>query len=129
MNDLSGTSGIAKLLAVSLLAIAANVTPAAAESPVKATCSAPDHLANLKVAYAPEYPAIAKAEGIHGSTLVHVSLARSGDVKSATVAQSSGYAALDNEALVSIRSSKYEPETVSCQAVPGDYFVKVTFEE
>ena len=131
MNDLKGTGGIAKLLAVSLLAIAANVTTAgasSAESPKKASCSAPDHLANLKIAYAPEYPTIAKEEGIQGSTLVHVTLTRSGALKDATVAKSSGFATLDNEALLSVRASKYEPETVACQPVAGDYFVTVTFE-
>ena len=132
MNNFDGTSGIAKLLAVSLLAIAANVPAhgvSAAQPPVKATCSTPDHLANLKVAYDPEYPLIAKEQGIKGSALVHVGLARSGAVQSATIAKSSGSDILDREALASVRASKYEPETVSCQPVAGEYIVDVNFGE
>ena len=131
MNDLDGTNGILKLFAVSLLALAANVPAhgvSAAQPPAKATCSAPDHLANLTMAYAPEYPTIAKNEGIAGSTLVHVDLARSGAVTRATVAKSSGFVALDREALSSVRASKYEPQTVSCLPVAGEYLVEVTFE-
>ncbi len=132
MNHLDGTSRIAKLLAFSLLAVAANAPArgvSAAEPPVKATCSAPDHLANLKAPSPPEYPTIARNEGITGSTVVRISLGPSGDVRNATVARSSGFAALDREALASARISKYEPETVSCRPVAGDYFVNVTFEE
>lgn len=131
MNNLDGTSGICKLLAVSLLAIAANVPAqgvSAAEPALKATCSAPDHIANIKAAYAPAFPYIAEQEGITGSTLVHVDLAPSGAVQNATVAKSSGFASLDREALSSVRASKYEPETVSCRPVAGEYLVDVSFE-
>jgi protein TonB len=126
------TNGTTKLLVFSLLAVAANVPASgasAAEPPVKATCSAPDHIAALKSASDPAYPAIAKAEGISGSTLVRVSLNSSGAVKKAIVAQSSGFAVLDSEALASARTSAYDPETVSCRPVAGTYFVNVTFAE
>jgi protein TonB len=123
-------NNLTKLVAFGLLAAAANVPASgvsAAEPPVKATCSAPDHSAALKAANDPQYPAIAKAEGISGSTLVRVSLNATGAVEKATVAQSSGFAILDNEALASARTSAYDPETVSCRPVAGTYFVNVTF--
>ncbi len=131
MNNLDRTGGIAKLLVITLVAVAANVPAhgvSAAEPQRKATCSAPDHLANLREVFEPEYPSILKNEGVTGSTLVQVSLARSGAIQSATVAKTSGYFALDQEALSSALASKYAPETVSCRPVAGEYFVNVTFE-
>jgi protein TonB len=132
MNHPVRNNGLTKLFAFSLLAVAASVPASgvsAAEPSVKATCSAPDHIASLKAASDPDYPAIAKAEGIHGSTLVRVSLNSTGAVKKATVAQSSGFTVLDNQALESARTSVYDPETVSCRPVAGTYFVNVTFDE
>jgi hypothetical protein len=80
-------NNLTKLVAFGLLAAAANVPASgvsAAEPPVKATCSAPDHSAALKAANDPQYPAIAKAEGISGSTLVRVSLKATGAVEKAS---------------------------------------------
>lgn len=120
---------VAKLLAASLLAIAPLVSSrgaAAADLP-KASCSTQERPAVIDMSYAPVYPAIAVAVGMHGSTLVRIHLSSSGNVESATVARSSGFAALDEEAVASARLTSYKPEAIDCRPVEGDYLVEESF--
>lgn len=62
-----------------------------------------------------------------GTTLVEISLDTNGSLTKTMILKSSGHAGLDQSALVSVRQSKYAPESVNGSPVAGDYTVEVTF--
>ena len=131
MNRSVKSGSVLRLLAASMLAVAAaapsNVS--ALETSARATCLMKDHLAAVARAYDADYPQIAKAAGVEGTTVVRVALAKTGSLKSSVVARSSGNAALDAAALESARATTYTPATVACQPVEGDYLVEVVFKQ
>lgn len=118
-------------LAACVLCVAA-VSPlgaSAAQPALKATCSAPDHLATFDETYNPNYPALASALGLRGTAVVRIALARTGRLKSAAIAHSSGHRQLDEAALEAARASTFRPETVACQGVEGEYLIEVGFDQ
>jgi TonB family protein len=93
-----------------------------------ASCGAPDRPASVVRSAIPETPAFAQISGAAGDVVVRVDLMPDGSLQDAAVAQSSGSAALDREALRVARESEYSPALESCRAVPGSYLFTVTFD-
>jgi periplasmic protein TonB len=61
----------------------------------------------------PDYPDLAKEQGIQGTCIVEVVISTTGQVLSAKVFQSSGNALLDNEAIKAAKRSGYKPPSVT----------------
>ena len=74
-----------------------------------------------------EMPAIAQEMGIGGTSAVKINLAANGDLRSASLFQSSGNRWLDDAAMRSATLSRYIPETIDCRHVAGSYLVDVAF--
>jgi TonB family protein len=92
------------------------------------SCGAPDRSASIVRSATPEMPAFAKLAGASGTVGVRVDLMPDGSLEDATISQSSGNAALDDEALRVARESEYAPALQGCRAVPGSYLVTVIFD-
>jgi len=102
-------------------------SPVAVASTHPASCTVNYQPASIVHSVAPEYPEIAKAERITGTTVIRVDLSETGRVKGSSVAVSSGSMILDQAALRTAQSMVYAPEILSCRAVPGSYAVEVEF--
>jgi TonB family protein len=75
----------------------------------------------------PEYPAIAVGQGIDGQALIVFTLASDGNLKGASIAQTSGNQWLDQAALYAVKKSRYEAAVHDCSRVGGTYGVEVGF--
>ena len=109
---------------------AAPATPGQPATPaptLKPTCANPNADANATNPVTPDYPEIAKAQGVEGTTQIAVALDASGNVLSATVHKSAGNAALDNAAISAAKQSKYSPEVVNCVKTAGTYLFRADF--
>jgi TonB family protein len=62
-----------------------------------------------------------------GTASVQVNLSATGAVLSATIAKSTGNAALDQAALLAAKQSTYKPEIKDCVPVAGAYLYRVDF--
>ena len=69
----------------------------------------------------PEYPQEARSHRIAGSGVCVVSVDASGNVTSASMAQSTGSPLLDTSALRTVRTWKFKPGTVSKVSVPIEF--------
>jgi TonB family protein len=98
--------------------------PAAAPM-VAAACAQPNSEARVVTAAEPEPPHGLK---LHGTVNVVVTIAPSGHVTSATVAHSSGNAAIDGAVVDAARRSTYSPKIVNCTPVQGRYVFHAEFE-
>jgi TonB family protein len=90
-------------------------------------CSAPDRAAGVLTSAIPDYPEIARMQGVAGSALVQVELAPSGRPEHAAIARSSGNEYLDREALRVVLASRFTPATSGCEALAGRYLYEVEF--
>ena len=90
-------------------------------------CAADDQLARVVRSVDPDYPAIAKLQGLAGTSKIRVDLTATGSVAGAYVVVSSGSSILDQAAIRTAKSIGYAPETRSCTALPGSYAVDVEF--
>ena len=103
-------------------------TPVPTATPtLKPTCANPNADANATNPVTPDYPDIAKQQGIEGTTQVAVSLDANGGVLSATVHKSSNNSSLDNAAISAAKASKYSPEIVNCVKTAGTYIFRADF--
>jgi TonB family protein len=76
---------------------------------------------------APDYPAMARALGQTGTTLVKVSLTDTGAVDAVAIYRSSGSDALDRSALNAAQRSHYKPQLFRCDPVAGAYLYTANF--
>jgi protein TonB len=90
-------------------------------------CAVPNKDATTTRAVEPEYPEMAKQQGVVGVTQVKVSLSATGSVQGVAVYKSSGNAALDQAALSAARASAYAPEVENCQPIAGSYLFRADF--
>lgn len=74
-----------------------------------------------------EMPEIAQEMGIGGTSAVKIDLAANGDLRSASLFESSGNRWLDNAALRSARMTRYSSESIDCRHVAGSYLLNVEF--
>ena len=72
----------------------------------------------------PEYPHGARSRRVAGSGVCVVSVDASGNVTSASMAQSTGSPLLDTSALRTVRTWKFKPGTVSKVSVPIEFTMK-----
>jgi protein TonB len=75
----------------------------------------------------PDYPDMARQQGIEGTTQVKVSLDATGAITGATVYKSAGNIQLDNAAIAAAKASKYAPEIVNCVKTAGSYLFRADF--
>ncbi len=111
-------------LAVSPIAPADNTTIGMTEN---GSCTVPDVPAVVKVAAIPDMPFIAQLQHAAGTTYVQVDIDPSGAILNASIARSSGYEALDREAISATQLSQFRPEIKDCEPVGGSYLYEVEF--
>jgi len=99
----------------------------AAADPASTGCVVPNVAASTVIAALPNKPVIADNYNLTGTTWVQVDLDPNGQIASASIAKSSGYATLDQAALEAARQSTFRPETQDCQQRPGSYLFEVDF--
>ena len=75
----------------------------------------------------PRYPREARNHGWQGTTLLRVEVKPSGEACKIEVAQSSGYALLDDASVEAVRSWKFVPARLGDQAVAGAVEVPITY--
>jgi TonB family protein len=101
--------------------------PVAVASARPASCSVDYRPASIVRSVAPEYPEIAKVQGVTGTSVIRVDLSETGAVLGASLAVSSGSSVLDRVAIGTVRSMAYAPEQRSCIPIAGSYAVRVEF--
>jgi len=123
-----------KLMALALAACsvspfseAAQASTGTAGAAAPRSCPSVDRPASILRTATPEIPPLAKLEGASGDVLVRVDLRPDGKLESAAIAQSSGNAALDREALRVARETEYGSGVESCHGISGSYLYKVSF--
>jgi TonB family protein len=92
-----------------------------------ATCTAGHQDAAPIEMSQPEMPWLAKLMRLSGSVKVRIDLDDAGTLQSVSIAESSGNAILDREALKAVRESTFSPEKVDCVGMAGSYAVEVSF--
>jgi protein TonB len=98
-----------------------------AVAPKQAASCAADLPARIIHFAKPDYPAIARLQGLSGTSLIRVDLSDTGTVSGAFVSISSGSSILDRAAIRTAQSMAYAPESRSCTAIAGSYAVEVEF--
>ncbi len=122
-----------KLMALALAACSVSAFSSSARASTGAavveprSCPSADRAATILRTATPEIPPLAKLEGASGDVLVRVDLKSDGKLEGATIAQSSGNAVLDREALRVARETEYDSGVESCHALSGSYLYKVSF--
>jgi protein TonB len=101
--------------------------PAAMASAHPASCTVAYQPARIVQSGKPEYPAIARLDGLAGTTRIRVDLGETGSVLNTYVTVSSGSSVLDQAAIRTAKSMVYAPETRSCAGTAGSYAVEVEF--
>jgi TonB family protein len=111
--------GVAVLQGMTAVAVAAS-------PPSGGNCPATD--VSVAHAVAPAYPTAAmRFVQSPIAVQVIVMVAADGSVKSAAIAQSSGYTQPDANALQAAQASTYKPKTVDCKPVEGLYVFRADF--
>jgi protein TonB len=109
-------------------ASSAGTGSAATPSPTpKASCAQPHVDAAVTRAVEPDYPELARQQGLTGTTQVKVTLAETGTVVDAQVYASSGSPALDAAAIAAAKRSIYTPEIDDCRQHAGSYLFRAEF--
>lgn len=102
-------------------------TTASPAIPANGQCTTPDTEARMTQAYPAQWP----KEGVKGvnsaTAKVLINLDSLGNLVGARIANSSGSAILDDEALNAARQSKYAPESHNCTSFARSYYLDVMF--
>jgi protein TonB len=107
---------------------AATAPPAATPAPTqKPSCANPNVPATTTRPVEPDYPEMARQQGMTGTVQVKVTLAATGSVQGAVVYKSSGSAALDNAAIAAAKQSSYAAEVDNCVPTAGTYLFRADF--
>ena len=122
-----GPKLFAAALAASSIGLATGHAQAATTTYGQGACPAPNRAAAAISNPAPEYPEMPKLEQIGGAAVLQIHLSANGTMEGAQIAQSSGNADLDREALRVANNTRFAAEKVNCQAVEGDYLYAVEF--
>jgi TonB family protein len=103
------------------------LTPAPTKALFNTNCLQPFQTAGVKAVVPPDYPEPLR-RGNTGTAQVLVTINPGGSLADATVFQSSGDINFDRAALRAARETTYNSAVAYCQAVPGKYLFKVTFQ-
>jgi protein TonB len=76
----------------------------------------------------PRYPEAARRAGIEGVTTLRFEVRADGTVGAISVETSAGYAALDQAAMIAVRTWRFEPARRGSEAVPVWVTLPVRFE-
>jgi protein TonB len=102
-------------------------SPATPTPSPKPACAQPHVDAVVTRPADPEYPELARQQGVTGVTQVRVTLTETGGVSDAEVYKSSGNALLDRAAVTAAKQSSYAPEIDNCVKVSGSYLFRAEF--
>ena len=75
----------------------------------------------------PPYPRVAKREGWEGTVVLRMNISADGDVGKVTIQESSGYPALDESAMQSAKTWRFDPAKDGEFSVSAVVFAPVTF--
>lgn len=110
---------------------AAAEPPAAVAAPSVATASVADSDPDYKAAYLnnppPQYPMVARRNGLQGRVLLSVEVLADGACGQISIQKSSGYAMLDNAALQTVKSWRFVPARQAGHAVDKWFMIPVQF--
>lgn len=122
------------------LQTAANSQPAATSAPTPAAVAlapqadatpvyAPDVVVDARFTHQvpPDYPAIAKDQGVQGTAVVFATIGPDGKVVSAHIDQSTGNKMLDSAALEAARASGFEPPIINGKPATETYRLVYSF--
>ena len=104
-----------------------------AQAPVAQTVAAPvnasDRIVDAKMSYAaaPEYPDMARDQGVRGTSVVFVTVDGRGSIVHMSIASSSGNGSLDRAALTAARSSQYVAPKIDGKPATETYRVTYDF--
>jgi TonB family protein len=109
---------------------AATVAAAAAPDADATPLYAPDVVVDARFTrqVQPEYPAIAKAQGVTGTAVVLATIGPDGKVVSAHIDQSTGNTMLDNAALDAAKESGFQPPIIDGKPATETYRLVYNFE-
>jgi TonB family protein len=82
------------------------------------------HLAKVKD---PDFPELARQQGVHGSVFVAVRVAGDGSVISSETVKSSGHAVLDSAGRRAAIESSYDPAVFRCERTSGELVLRADF--
>ena len=102
-------------------------TAAPVPTPTPRSCAQPHEDAKTVQKAEADYPEMARQQGAVGVVTVKVQLTATGQVTGLGIYKSSGFSALDQEALKAARNSRYAAEVEECQKVAGQYLFVVDF--
>ena len=92
------------------------------------TCQTPDSAARITSSYSTRSLNISDVQPGHSTAQIMLELDSMGNLLQARVANSSGTAPLDEQALIAARGSKYAPEVRNCSSFKRSYLLDVTFD-
>ncbi|HUX89992.1 MAG TPA: energy transducer TonB [Gallionellaceae bacterium] len=111
--------------------VAAAEQPAAVAAPSVATAAVADSEPEYKAAYLnnppPQYPMVARRNGLQGRVLLSVEVLADGACGQISIQKSSGYAMLDNAALQTVKSWRFVPARQAGHAVDKWFMIPVQF--
>lgn len=125
----SGTEKSGPITGATGVAATPAATPIPTPSPTqRPSCAVPNADAATKgEPVQPDYPDIARQQGLAGTTQVKVALDAKGNVTDVSVYKSAGAAVLDQAALKAARQTAYTPEIVDCVPTGGVYLFRADF--
>jgi TonB family protein len=103
-------------------------TVAAPTSTSHLACGRPAARAAISAEVPVDYPRIPAEQNFSGTAVVQVDLAQTGEIRNATIFESSGNELLDRAALLSAHQQTYAPQMIDCQPVGGSYLITVDFQ-
>lgn len=112
----------------SFAAALATTAPTVAAGTSHSGCSMQRAPAAIRAQVPADYPLIAAEQNVSGTALIKVDLARTGSLRGATIAESSGNEFLDRAALIAAREQTYSPQIANCEPVSGSYLITVDFQ-
>lgn len=92
------------------------------------TCSQPNQEPRTVTRIMPEFPEIARQQGLRGTTTVKVEVDSTGKTVGSSVYASSGSKLLDDVALSAAAANAYAPATFMCVPIVGSYLFVVDFQ-
>jgi TonB family protein len=109
---------------------AAKIAAAAAPDADASPLYAPDVVVDARFTHQvqPDYPAIAKAQGVTGTAVVLATIGPDGKVISAHIDQSTGNTMLDNAALDAAKESGFQPPIINGKPATETYRLVYNFE-
>jgi TonB family protein len=91
-------------------------------------CPDPDSNARVTDPYQAQWLKLVAMQTNHSDVQIQIDLDSVGNLLDASVAKSSGYTFLDQQALIAARNSKYAPEVRNCNSFKRSYFVDISFD-